>query len=247
MEHRHQQRTCGSTSLKLPQRTNADENVDVRKQYTEDTKCNAQHSNNESFTSRTEEELELSSHACNVCRRDELRESSKIRWADEFGFPLLETVASSFRGEESTCRILVFMMNDIITQFDFIHCEFDGDKSLLVSDLLDQLATVASRAVIQGRRFDIAFSGNVEMSHCMSLQDYQVSNGDVLFVVSRPPDCHGTKERVTRIAFKMMKDPDIAERIHFARSRKRTVHYLASSQQMERMRKRQQEARGWEI
>mmetsp|Transcript_17013 Transcript_17013/g.40093 ORF Transcript_17013/g.40093 Transcript_17013/m.40093 type:complete len:706 (-) Transcript_17013:28-2145(-) len=136
-------------------------------------------SRSESFeTLETEEESDLAEHN----EHSRIR-TPTIRWADQLGVSLAEKHEIEVLPPLNV-RVVILMLNPGEKFFEFVQCEFQTDERLTVSDLLAQLPFMASMEALKKQRYTALYRGEREMVNIISIQDYNVAEGEILVAVA---------------------------------------------------------------
>ncbi|KAL7568517.1 hypothetical protein ACA910_002636 [Epithemia clementina (nom. ined.)] len=136
-------------------------------------------SKSESFeTLETEEESDLADNHEQSPKRER-----SIRWADDEGKKLVVLHEVEILPPLNV-RVVILMLNPAEKIFEFVQCEFQTDERLTVSDLLVQLPFMASMESLKKQRYTALYRGEREMVNIISIQDYDIIEGEILVAVS---------------------------------------------------------------
>ena len=135
-------------------------------------------SRSESYeTLETEEESDLADHEHSPKRQ------RSIRWADDEGRKLVVRHVVQIL-KPLNVRVVILMLNPAEKTFEFVQCEFHSDERLTVCDLLVQLPFMASMESLKKQRYAALYRGEREMVNIISIQDYDIVEGEILVAVS---------------------------------------------------------------
>lgn len=160
-------------------------------------------------------------------QEEQPRPAKAVRWADGEGEDL--AITHSYDSlPYLTTRIVILLLDLNQRVFEFVQCEFSTDDRLTVLDLLRQLSSFASLDRLTQQRFRILCRPNEEMINMLSIQHYNVCEGEILIASS----AEAAPKDVMAAASNLLRQKKLIRAVRKAKLSGRALQRLLSSEEL---------------
>lgn len=166
-----------------------------------------------------------------VSEEESFERAKSIQWADRAGKELDATFFIPYENE-AMVRIIVMLLSPENRKFEFLHCEFFTEKRVSVADVLKQLPKFATNEVLSKERFGTLCVNHTECINMLSLQEYNLIDGDILVAIPSTCDLKASKAE----AAALLENKLLRKALRKARLSGRALQRLLSSQELEEQR-----------